>query len=335
MCPTFFGFMDKRLMKNELPELPRQAKCTRCRGRAVISLPAHNSRFCRPCFLHYFQTAVQRGLQKAGPETRAPLMVAISGGKDSLAAWSVLDDLGYKTRGLHLNLGINGFSEVSRRAVAEFAEPRGLAWTEYSLKEAFGYSMPEVYEILKNKICSVCGKLKRHFLNRLAAREGYTCLVTGHNLDDEAGRLLGNLVGDRQEFVRRQFPCLPSPHPQIPAKIKPLHRLEAKEIRAYCRMENIRPVQEACPFSRDATSNYFRDALEYLDAKMPGTKRGFLFSYLRKPKDLQLGDEFRPCRICGHPTLPETCPVCAIKKRVEEIAARRHETKSQKPWDSV
>ncbi|MBS3809684.1 MAG: hypothetical protein KGY38_05985, partial [Desulfobacterales bacterium] len=63
-------------MHDELPELPPQAKCSRCKKPgAVISLPAHNSRFCRPCFLHFFRTAVQRGLKKAGPEINAPLIV--------------------------------------------------------------------------------------------------------------------------------------------------------------------------------------------------------------------------------------------------------------------
>ncbi|MFO7931886.1 MAG: hypothetical protein R6U97_10815 [Desulfosalsimonas sp.] len=314
-------------MSKELPELPRQAKCSRCRQRAEVSLPAHNSRFCRPCFLHFFRTAVQRGLKKAGPEINAPLMVAVSGGKDSLAAWSVLDELGYETKGLHINLGMDEFSGVSRDAVAEFAASRGLPWAEYSLKEEFGYSMPEIHDILKNKICSVCGRLKRQFLNRLTAKQGFGCLATGHNLDDEAGRLLGNLVGDRQEFVRRQYPYLPSPHPAVPAKIKPLHRLEIKEILVYCRFTGIQPARGSCPLSTGATSNYFTEALEYLDENMPGIKRGFLFSYLKKPKDLHINDEFTECGICGQPSLSATCAVCTLKKRVEEIGEKKQKTK--------
>lgn len=317
-------------MSRQLPELPKQAKCTRCRGRAEVSLPAHNSRFCRACFVHFFHTAVERGLKRAGFEKNGPVMVAVSGGKDSLAAWTVLDELGYETKGLHINLGIEGFSGASRQAVAEFAESRGLPWSGYSLKEEFGYSMPEVHEILKNKICSVCGKLKRQFLNRLTAREGFSCLVTGHNLDDEAGRLLGNLVGDRQEFVKRQFPYLPSAHPEVPAKLKPLHRLEIKEILYYCRIKDIRPSGASCPFSGDATSNYFTEALEYLDEKMPGTKRGFLFSYLKKPKDLQINSmEFKSCCRCGHASLSDPCPVCSVKKRIQDIEEKKRAKSGQ------
>ncbi len=310
-------------MQENLPKMPPQAKCTRCRARAAVSLPSHNSRFCTACFLHFFRTAVTRGLKKAGPEKDTPLMVAVSGGKDSLTAWAVLDDLGFETRGLHLNLGVEGYADASRQAVADFAKSRGLPWAEYSLKQEFGYSLPEIYDILHYKICAVCGKLKRHFLNRLTARQGYSCLATGHNLDDEASRLLGNLVGDRQEFVKRQYFYLPSPHPEIPARFKPLYRLEIKEIREYCRMQDIRPVQGGCPYATGATSHYYREALEHLEEKMPGTKRGLLFNYLRKPKELGFSGGFTPCRICGQPCPAETCPVCALKKRVQDMAARR------------
>ena len=34
------------------------------------------------------------------------MLVAVSGGKDSLALWDVLIELGYQTTGLHLSLGI-------------------------------------------------------------------------------------------------------------------------------------------------------------------------------------------------------------------------------------
>lgn len=75
-------------MQENLPKIPPQAKCTRCRQRAVVALPSHNSRFCTPCFLHFFRTAVTMGIKKAGPEKDTPLIMAVSGGKDSLTAWT-------------------------------------------------------------------------------------------------------------------------------------------------------------------------------------------------------------------------------------------------------
>ncbi len=100
-------------------------------------------------------------------------------------------------------------------------------------------------------------------------------VATGHNLDDEAGRLLGNLIGKREEYVKKTYPYLPSPHPKIPAKIKPLYRLEIKEILIYAQLKSIEPVNIDCPLSRGATSRKFKKALNLLENQMPGIKRNF------------------------------------------------------------
>ena len=131
-----------------------------------------------------------------------------------------MNNLGYKTRGLHINLGIEGFSEASVDAVAEFALARNLTWTHYSLKELFGWTIEEIRNRTRRSICSICGAVKRQLLNRLAAREECRTLATGHNLDDEAGRLLGNLLRHRTYYVERQYPYLPSSHPLFAAKVK-------------------------------------------------------------------------------------------------------------------
>jgi len=332
--------------------LSRGAKCNRCRGQAEVHLPSHHANFCPDCFFHFVRTAVTRGLKEIKFQAR-PVMVAVSGGKDSLAVWDLLHHLGYQTKGLHINLGISGFSDASSRAVAEFASPRGLEWSEYSLKEVFGYSIPEVHLLLRGKTCSLCGRLKRAFFNRLTVREGFDTLVTGHNLDDEAGRLLGNLVGKRLEHVYKQYPYLPSPHPRMPAKLKPLYRLEIKELLAYCRLCGITPVQETCSFSRGATSHNFKQALELLENSMPGTKRSFLFSYLRDNKlaarpetaeteqwvddksprtddsNFQAADtepqaDFGVCQECGEPTYGQRCGICNLKDRLREKEKKRN-----------
>ncbi len=305
-------------MGKYFPELPPQAKCSRCRERARIGLPSHNARFCPDCYLHFFTTAVRRALKHMRIPRTEPLMIAISGGKDSLTVWDVLQDLGYHTRGLHINLGVGRFSEAAREAIQDFAQSRGLAWTEYDLKEEFGYYLPQVQKRFRSKVCSVCGRLKRQFLNRLAVREGYSSVVTGHNLDDEAGRLLGNLVGNRQHYVKKHSPYLPSPHPAIPAKIKPLYRVEIREILIYAELKDIRFAQEQCPYSKGATSHYFKEAMDLLEKRMPGTKRQFLFAYAdaRKGREQEAGREFGSCRYCGQPAYADICGVCSLGAQI-------------------
>lgn len=259
---------------------------------------------------------MDRALRKFKFSAEIPLLVAVSGGKDSLAVWDVLHELGRETKGLHVNLGIEGFSEASVESVRRFAEKRDLSFVEYSLKECFGYTVPEIQRRTRRKICSVCGTLKRQLLNRFAVREGFQALVVGHNLDDEAGRLLGNMTRHRYQYLDKQSPFLPSTHPRLPAKLKPLYRLEAKEILTYCELKNILPVDGKCPLSRGATSHIFKEALDFLESKMPGTKRDFLFTYLDRKKPLVHASTFGSCKQCGEPAYSDLCSVCNLKNQL-------------------
>ncbi|MDY6908540.1 MAG: ATP-binding protein [Thermodesulfobacteriota bacterium] len=306
------------------PKLSRGAKCTRCRGQAVISLPSHHALFCPDCYLRFFQNAVRRAMKQSAVHPETPLLVAVSGGKDSLAAWSVLHEMGYRTRGLHVDLGIEGFSEASADAIERFAAPRGLAWSRYALEDLIDFSIPEIRRRTRRKICSVCGLLKRQLLNRLTVREGFGVLVTGHNLDDEAGRLLGNLVRHRTEYLEKQSPFLPSTHPRLPVKIKPLYRVEAHEIRIYCELSGIEPLQASCPLSRGATSHVFKEALAFLEMKMPGTKRDFLFTYLERNHPAKAAEAFGTCRECGEPCYESLCSVCNFLGQLKDRDAKRN-----------
>lgn len=298
------------------PKLPAGAKCKRCGEQAIVPLPSHNANFCPDCFELFFKKAVVRALKSLKVSTETPLLVAVSGGKDSLALWHILNELGFATRGLHLDLGIPEFSQESRDAIAKFATSRGLEWVTYSLKKEFGLSIPEIKKRLRGKICSACGKIKRYFLNTLTIKEGFDLIATGHNLDDEAGRLLGNLIGHRLEMVNKQYPLLPSPHPNVPGRLKPLFRLEIKEILAYCALKNIVPVKSTCPYSKKASSHRFKKALDRLESEMPGIKRNFLYAYLKDNKHKTQQTFTNTCKRCGQPAYAQICSVCLMKERL-------------------
>lgn len=299
-------------------EQPSGMKCTRCKEPAEIRLPSHNAKFCDPCFEKFFRAGVERGLKMVGFSLETPLAMAVSGGKDSLACWDVLARLGAKVLGIHIDLGLGEFSSASIKAVKEFAAEKGLEFKIFELKEVFGYQIPEVARATRLQTCSVCGTLKRSVLNRLAMAEGCPALATGHHLDDETGRLVGNLIRHKTQYLDKFYPYLPSAHPHQAARIKPLFRLDQNEIRAYCRIRGIRPAEgEGCPFSKGATSHYFQEAMAFLEDRMPGTKRDFLFTYLkgRKPP---LEETFQTCSSCGQPTYGELCGVCRLQEKISE-----------------
>jgi len=298
-------------------------KCTRCKKPAYIKLESHNAKFCDDCFDIFFLNSVRKALKIFGIDQKQKICVAVSGGKDSLVAWDVLHRLGYTTIGLHLDLGIPDFSEASVRAVEEFTASRGLDGRTVSLRELFGYDLPDLYKRTRQDICSLCGILKRSFLNRLAGEAGCLLLATGHHLDDEAGRLMGNLIRHKERYLEKFYPCLPPAEPGQAGRFKPLYRLDETEIKAYVKIQGIKPAEgPGCQFAKGATSHYFKEALNLLEEKMPGTKRDFLFTYL-KDKSPPQEETFVACSICGQPTYGELCAVCRLKEKLKPKGAGR------------
>lgn len=114
-------------------------KCRRCRAPAVIDVRRHNAAFCRDCFLRHCTEQVRRAIDHfdmihAGER----VLVAVSGGKDSLAAWDLLTRLGYECDGLYLGLGIGEYSESSHAYARDFATSRRLRLIEVDLPDDFG-----------------------------------------------------------------------------------------------------------------------------------------------------------------------------------------------------
>ncbi len=90
-------------------------KCTKCRDTAILELRRHNAAFCAPDFLEFFRNQVKEAIRKFRMfERDEHVLVAVSGGKDSLALWDVLIQEGYRTTGLYLDLGIFDYSVESK-----------------------------------------------------------------------------------------------------------------------------------------------------------------------------------------------------------------------------
>lgn len=101
-------------------------RCRRCAAAAVVELRRHNAAYCKDCFLHVVRGQVVKAIDEHHMlEAGDRILVAVSGGKDSLALWDVLLDLGYDATGLYLGLGIGEYSVRSRDVAATFSSDRG------------------------------------------------------------------------------------------------------------------------------------------------------------------------------------------------------------------
>lgn len=303
-------------------------KCTRCKAPARFRFPQHNARFCDACLDLFFTRQVEKAIKQfAMLEPGQRVLVAISGGKDSLALWRALCGLGYEAEGVHLLLDLGPFSGASLSASQAMADLLGRPLHTRRLADLAGCTVQEAVWANKREFCSVCGTLKRYYLNRVAAELGFPAIATGHHLDDETGRMLGNLIHGRAEHLARTWPVLEGSEEGFVKKIKPLCRLAGEEIRAYATLHELPVAQGSCTGSRGATLPYYQEAMALLDQKMPGTKRDLYLGFLRRqgapPPPPAPG---AVCRVCGHPTYVDVCTVCRMLERTRQWRAKKAET---------
>jgi uncharacterized protein (TIGR00269 family) len=304
----------------------------------VIGLARHNAAFCKSCFTGFVHEQVARAIksQQMFPKSDR-LLVAVSGGKDSLALWHILLQLGYQADALYVDLGIGGYSEVSHEKVQRYADTvataHGAKLLIHAVERNEGAGIRELSNILHRPTCSTCGTIKRYQFNRTAVEQEYDVMATGHNLDDEAARLLGNVLHWQQEYLDKQGPSLPASVEGFAKKVKPLYRLSEREIAAYAVLHRIDYIVEECPMAKGSKMLLYKDVLNRLETESPGTKQRFYWGFLdqaargevaRPSPDSSMEEKDRrtlhPCPTCGQPTTGETCSYC---KMMAKAAAAR------------
>ena len=305
-------------------------KCRRCRGPAVIDIRRHNAAFCRDCFLRHCREQVKRAIKDHEMITPGDrVLVAVSGGKDSLALWDLLTDLEIEADGLYLGLGIGDYSDESGRHAREFAAARGRRLIEVDLRDDYGFDVPVAASVTRRAPCGACGLSKRHLFNDVARREGYDAIATGHNLDDEAAVLLGNVLRWETGYLGRQAPVLPAA-PGFVRKIKPLVRLGEREMAAYCVVTGIDYQVDECPMATGNRHLGLKEVLDGLEARSAGAKAAFLFGFYDRGREHFLEgaaderDDLRPCPQCGSPTTGELCAFCTLRNRASGENAPVH-----------
>jgi uncharacterized protein (TIGR00269 family) len=296
-------------------------KCRKCGGTAALELRRHNAAFCVPDFLEFFRNQVREAVRRHRMFTREEsVLVAVSGGKDSLALWDVLIEDGYRTTGLYLDLGIFDYSVESRARCEAFAAARGVPLVVSTVADEVGAPVPVIKDVTRRPPCSACGLSKRYLMNRVALEHGFPVVATGHNLDDEAATLFGSVMAWQTDALPRQSPALPSTHPRLVRRVKPLYRLSERETAAYAFLRKIDYIVEECPFAKGATSIAHKEILNRMEDASPGAKHNFLFGFLEKARpafERAEGVTLNECARCGQVTTGTLCAFCKLSDQVK------------------
>ena len=306
-------------------------KCKKCGAKASVNMRQHKLALCKEHYLEWVPEQAERFIKKYDMFSHGDkILVAVSGGKDSLSLWDILLRLGYQADGLYIGLGIDGgfgYSSESHRLAAKFADERGLRLHAVDVEAEYGQPIPILSEMShrgQGKPCAVCGLTKRHVMNRIARDRGYDVLATGHNLDDEASVLFGNTLRWSGDYLLRQGPVLPET-PGLARKVKPLCRFYEREMTAYAILRGIEYIYEECPFAEGSTTIYYKEVLNRLENERPGSKLTFYLRFLEARAEGLFSEQaearqaLHPCPNCGQPTsAPGLCSFCRMIEKVHK-----------------
>lgn len=302
-------------------------KCSKCGGLAVINMRQHRLRLCARHFVEWFVTTTQRTIEKYkmfAPSDK--VLVAVSGGKDSLALWDTLLKLDYQAEGMYIGLGIDeeiGYSDKSLEMCRRFRDSQHPEATLHvvDVEQAHGQTIPQLAQSKhrgRGKPCAVCGLVKRHIMNRVARDGGFAVIATGHNLDDEAAVLMQNTLHWQTGYLARQAPVLEE-RDGLARKVKPFIRFYERETAAYALIQGIDYIYDECPFAKGSTTNFNKELLNALELNSPGAKQQFYLQFLsaRDSGKVQFEEaeraELHPCRRCSQPTTAgDLCAFCRL-----------------------
>jgi tRNA(Ile)-lysidine synthase len=182
------------------------------------------------------ETIRRRGMDAFPP---GPVLVAVSGGPDSLATMHVMHRLGYAIEVAHFDHKVRVESGDDAAFVRAQAKRLGVAFHEGE-RDATGPS-PE----------HTLREARLAFLERTAAAAGAPRIATGHTLDDQAETVLMRVIAGAGRGGLGGIPPVRAPY------IRPLIDRTRAETEAYCRALRLTP-------RRDATNDdpaYLRNAI--------------------------------------------------------------------------
>ncbi len=207
-----------------------------------------------------------------------------------------MNKLGIACDGIYIDLGIEGYSDTSLDKIKKVAEILKRKVYVFRIRSVLDCGVDGLAKAMRRMPCSACGMVKRYIMNKVCMDKGYNVLVTGHNLDDEASALLGNVLYWKKEYLWKKDISLEAKEGHLSKKVKPLFLCSERESAAYAIMNNIDYVYEECPFSMKAKSITYKGMLNTLEETSPGTKLMFVKGYLKTLKDVGKAGERLPVK---------------------------------------
>jgi len=202
-------------------------------------------------------------------------MVGLSGGKDSWALLQVLDVLRQRAPIRFSLVAVNvdsGYKAYKHDVIARTCEARG--W-EYRIEHTgIGELIEDILDADQTP-CSLCARLRRGVLYRIADEVGASKIALGHHADDFIETLLLNL------FFAGALKAMPAKLVSDNSKhvvIRPLVYVGEEEARAYAKESELEVIGCCCPACGDMSlqRQRIKRLLMDLEGEHPGIKNSML-----------------------------------------------------------
>ncbi|MDW5562753.1 MAG: TIGR00269 family protein [Methanomassiliicoccus sp.] len=303
-------------------------QCSKC-GRAAVTFIRYNgSHLCAAHFQEYVERRVKKELRDQIDLDRCKhIAVAVSGGKDSCVALHLVHDILSQRRDVTISAitvdeGIAGYRPEALDKVRKLTAELGVEHHVISFREQVGETMDTIAQRLGHRTpCAYCGVFRRQCMNLKAREIDAHALATGHNLDDVAQAVLMNFTRGDVERLARMGPHV-KVQPGLVPRILPLRSIPEKEVYLYALLTGMDFADSTCPYWEAAMRNEYRDIIDGMEARSPGTKHSILASYEALRPLLQERYPQAALRLCqcGEPSPRGRCMACTMR---EELETRR------------
>jgi tRNA 2-thiocytidine biosynthesis protein TtcA len=203
------------------------------------------------------------------------VMVGLSGGKDSWALLQILDVLRQRAPVRFSLVAVNvdsGYKEYKHDVIARTCEARG--W-EYRIEHTgIGELIEDILDVNETP-CSLCARLRRGVLYRIAAEVGATKIALGHHADDFIETLLLNLFF---AGALKAMPARLDSDNGAHVVVRPLVYVGEDEARAYTKASELPIIGCCCPACGDLglQRQRVKRLLMELETEHPGVKQSML-----------------------------------------------------------
>lgn len=299
--------------------------CSKCNNTQIIIKRKHSGQsLCRDCFIESVNQKVLRDTRRYKLiEKGDKVLLALSGGKDSVVALHILNSLRERNiidlTAVTIDEGIKGYREDGIKIAEANTQLLGIEHRVVSFEECFGRTLDEIMALddaESRHACTYCGVFRRWILNRVAHEERATKIATGHNLDDETQSILMNYLEGNINNLIRIGPKSESKDKRFTIKIKPLREIPEKEIGLYAVAADLNVHLAGCPYAGDSfrgeVGRFIKELSENHPTMMYSTLRGFDRIKPVLKKEITPKGNTGECRRCGEPAAGELCKACTF-----------------------